>query len=107
MAHKHHLGKISGRIILTLEFMQSSGVDAKESSGNLADGGIQPDRVHEVLARHLNVDGFTLVVDTRRSTGSHLVDAVTGTSNLDLYTFFASSPLGKTLKSTPLPDRTR
>ena len=75
--------------------MQSSGVRAKESSGgNLADSRIQPDRVREVLARHLNVDGFPLVVDTQRSTGSNLVDAVTGTSYLDLYTFFASAPLG-------------
>src|SRR5699024_120493 len=47
-----------------------------------------------VLARHLQADGFPLVVDTRRSNGAQIVDAVTGTTYLDLYTFFASSPLG-------------
>jgi L-lysine 6-transaminase len=50
--------------------------------------------VHEVLSRHIQVDGFPLVVDTAASRGADLVDAVTGTHYLDLYTFFASSPLG-------------
>ncbi len=58
------------------------------------DGHVSPDRVHEVLAQHMNADGFAFVVDTRRSSGAHIVDAVTGTSYLDMYTFFASSPLG-------------
>jgi L-lysine 6-transaminase len=40
------------------------------------------------------VDGFHLVYDTRKSHGSWLVDAATGDSYLDLYTFFASAPLG-------------
>jgi L-lysine 6-transaminase len=40
------------------------------------------------------VDGFHLVYDPERSGGSWLVDARTGERYLDLYTFFASSPLG-------------
>ena len=55
---------------------------------------IEPTEVHESLGRHLLVDGFGLVLDTRRSHGSWLVDARTGESYLDMYTFFASAPLG-------------
>lgn len=40
------------------------------------------------------VDGFHLVFDTSKSHGSWLVDAVSGEPYLDLYTFFASAPLG-------------
>ena len=56
--------------------------------------GTRPGDVHEHLARHLLVDGFKLVLDTRASKGSWLVDARTGERYLDLYTFFASAPLG-------------
>jgi len=50
--------------------------------------------VHDVLARHLLTDGFKLVLDTRASAGSWLVDARDGQRYLDMYTFFASAPLG-------------
>src|SRR5262249_36433670 len=55
---------------------------------------ITPEGVHEVLARHVLADGFKLVYDTRASQGSWLVDARSGERYLDLYTFFASAPLG-------------
>jgi L-lysine 6-transaminase len=55
---------------------------------------VAPEQVHTVLGRHLLADGFPLVVDLERSQGSWLVDARTGDRYLDLYTFFASSPLG-------------
>ncbi|CAN5161130.1 L-lysine 6-transaminase [soil metagenome] len=55
---------------------------------------IAPAAVHDTLRRHLLVDGFDLVLDTRASRGSWLVDARDGTGYLDLFTFFASSPLG-------------
>jgi L-lysine 6-transaminase len=55
---------------------------------------ITPDRVHETLRRHLLVDGFDLVLDTRASRGSWLVDARDGSRYLDLFSFFASAPLG-------------
>jgi L-lysine 6-transaminase len=58
------------------------------------DVAITPERVHEVLARHVLADGFKLVYDTRASHGSWLVDARSGYEYLDLYTFFASAPLG-------------
>lgn len=55
---------------------------------------VEAGQVHEILAEHLLVDGFKLVYDTAKSRGSWLVDARTDESYLDLYTFFASAPLG-------------
>ncbi len=55
---------------------------------------VKPGDVHEVLARHMLTDGFKLVFDTRASQGSWLVDARDGQRYLDMYTFFASAPLG-------------
>jgi L-lysine 6-transaminase len=57
-------------------------------------GTVVPAQVHEVLGRHLLVDGFDLVLDLTSSLGSTLVDARDGTRYLDLFTFFASSALG-------------
>jgi L-lysine 6-transaminase len=50
--------------------------------------------VHDVLRRHLLVDGFDMVLDLEASQGSTLVDARDGTAYLDLFTFFASNALG-------------
>ena len=59
-----------------------------------AEGHMNPDRVFEVLARHMLVDGFHLVMDLEKSQGSWLVDARDGKKYLDFYTFFATTPLG-------------
>jgi L-lysine 6-transaminase len=56
--------------------------------------GVQPQDVHDVLRRHVLVDGLELVFDTRASRGSWFVDARSGERYLDLYTFFASAALG-------------
>jgi L-lysine 6-transaminase len=50
--------------------------------------------VHERLAEHLLTDGYRLVLDVEHSHGSWLVDARDGREFLDLYTQFASAPLG-------------
>ncbi|MGW0801430.1 L-lysine 6-transaminase [Nonomuraea sp. NPDC002799] len=50
--------------------------------------------VQRRLARHILTDGFPITLDLGRSRGSWLVDAATGDRYLDLYTFFASAPLG-------------
>ncbi len=55
---------------------------------------LSPADVHDVLGRHLLVDGFDFVLDLTRSEGSWLVDARDGTRYLDLFTFFASNALG-------------
>jgi L-lysine 6-transaminase len=57
-------------------------------------GAIAPADVHSRLAEHMLVDGFRLVLDLEHSHGSWLVDARDGSEYLDLYTFFASAPLG-------------
>jgi len=59
-----------------------------------AESRIVPAQVHAALARHVLTDGFKLVFDTVASRGSWFVDARTGGSYLDLYTFFASAALG-------------
>lgn len=56
--------------------------------------GLAPCDVHAVLRRHLLVDGFDLVLDLKSSSGCRLVDAVTGESYLDLFSFFASNAVG-------------
>jgi len=52
------------------------------------------DDVRGRLARHVLTDGFHIILDLRRSCGSWIVDAETGERYLDLYSFFASAPLG-------------
>ncbi|MFN7140695.1 MAG: L-lysine 6-transaminase, partial [Limisphaerales bacterium] len=46
------------------------------------------------LEKHILVDGFKLVIDVDKSKGSRLVDMPTGRSYIDLYTFYASQPIG-------------
>ena len=46
------------------------------------------------LEKHILVDGFKLVFDVRRSRGSLFVDAATGRELIDLYSFYASQPIG-------------
>src|SRR6266704_1439127 len=62
--------------------------------GELRSVQVPPSEVHERLAEHLLVDGYRLVLDAERSHGSWLVDARDGREFLDLYTHFASAPLG-------------
>jgi L-lysine 6-transaminase len=73
--------------------------DIVQSRGRAGPGRVDkvamtPERVHEALARHVLADGYKLVYDTGASHGSWLVDARSGREYLDLYTFFASAPLG-------------
>src|SRR5579859_2031306 len=55
---------------------------------------VAPGAVIHELEKHLLVDGFKLVIDLQRSKGSRLVDAPTGREILDLYSFYASMPIG-------------
>jgi L-lysine 6-transaminase len=63
-------------------------------NGHSAAVHVQPDKVHEVLKKHMLVDGFDIVFDLKNSKGSWLVDARTGKKYLDFFTFFASNPIG-------------
>ncbi len=55
---------------------------------------VAPDDVIATLKQHILVDGFQLIYDGQRSHGSRFVDAVTGKSWIDLYSFYASQPIG-------------
>src|SRR5579871_6666100 len=55
---------------------------------------VAPGAVIRELEKHLLVDGFKLVIDLQRSKGSRLVDAPTGREIVDLYSFYASMPIG-------------
>jgi L-lysine 6-transaminase len=55
---------------------------------------VSPQNVIAELERHILVDGFKLVFDLARSHGSIFVDAATGRELIDLYSFYASQPIG-------------
>jgi L-lysine 6-transaminase len=50
--------------------------------------------VRSILGRHLLTDGYHMVLDMDHSQGAYLRDAVTGKEYVDLFTFYASNPLG-------------
>ena len=71
----------------------------REAAGNKAapqhvPGAVPPHQVIAELERHILVDGFKLVFDVARSRGSRFVDAATGKEFIDLYSFYASQPIG-------------
>ena len=55
---------------------------------------VPPEQVVPELEKHLLTDGFKLVIDLEKSRGSRLVDAATGRSFVDFYSFYASMPIG-------------
>jgi L-lysine 6-transaminase len=62
---------------------------AENTSPSLAPSEVLPE-----LEKHILVDGFKLVFDNQKSHGSFFVDAATGRELLDLYSFYASQPVG-------------
>src|SRR6266436_9406198 len=55
---------------------------------------IPPENVIRELEKHILVDGFKLVFDLARSRGSRFYDAASGRELIDLYSFYASQPVG-------------
>ncbi len=55
---------------------------------------LTPDRVHETLGRHILADGYDMVLDVDRSLGRRLWDARRGRAVLDMFSFFATAPVG-------------
>ena len=55
---------------------------------------VAPEKVMETLKRVMLVDGFDVVIDFEKSSGSRIVDARTGKSYLDMFSMVASQPLG-------------
>ena len=57
-------------------------------------GNLQSELVHDVLKKSMLVDGFELVLDLNNSYRNKIIDKRNGDEFIDLFTFFASSPLG-------------
>ena len=55
---------------------------------------VKPGEVLKTLGKHLLVDGFHLVVDLEKSTGSRMYDSASEKWYLDFYSMFASNPIG-------------
>ena len=55
----------------------------------------EPQRVHEILARHQLADGFPMVMDLARSHGSYLHYARSGEEFLDFFSISLQSPRGE------------
>jgi len=55
---------------------------------------LAPENVMQTLKKFMLVDGFDVVIDFEKSSGSRLVDARSGKSYLDMFTMVASHPLG-------------
>jgi L-lysine 6-transaminase len=50
--------------------------------------------VKETIGRHMLADGFDMVLDLRKSHGRWIHDSLANKDYLDLFSFFASAPLG-------------
>lgn len=55
---------------------------------------IAPAAVHVTLGRHMLADGYDMVLDLDKSQGRRLHDSRTGRDYLDLFSFFATLPIG-------------
>lgn len=76
----------------TLDRPQTRRATKKTAEGNSAS--IVPGKVIRTLEQHILVDGFKLIFDCQKSHGSYFVDATTGRELIDLYSFYASQPIG-------------
>lgn len=55
---------------------------------------ITPANVHSILAKHVLVDGFDIVLDLDKSQGGYLYDSLQNKRYLDFFTFFVTNPVG-------------
>ena len=55
---------------------------------------IPASEVRSTIADHMLADGFDMVLDLKKSRGSTIHDAAENKDYLDLFSFFASAPLG-------------
>jgi L-lysine 6-transaminase len=55
---------------------------------------VPPAEVHTTIRSHMLADGFDFVLDLEKSKGTRLYDSRSGKWYLDLFTCFASSPIG-------------
>jgi L-lysine 6-transaminase len=55
---------------------------------------LTPEQVFPTLKKHMLVDGFDMVVDLQRSQGNYIYDSLHNRRYLDLFSFFATAPIG-------------
>uniref|UniRef100_A0A832I5B4 L-lysine-epsilon aminotransferase n=1 Tax=Eiseniibacteriota bacterium TaxID=2212470 RepID=A0A832I5B4_UNCEI len=55
---------------------------------------IAPSEVHATIGRHMLADGYDMVLDLEKSHGRRLFDARSGRWYLDMFSFFATLPVG-------------
>ena len=55
---------------------------------------IAPKEVHELLDKHILADGLPMVLDLEKSHGAYLYDSLREREVLDLFTCFATCPIG-------------
>jgi len=55
---------------------------------------IAPNDVHKTIGKHMLADGMEQVINLEKSHGSWLVDARDEREYLDLFSMFASMPIG-------------
>ncbi len=65
---------------------------------------IAADKVKATIAEHMLADGYDIALDLRKSRGGTIHDAVTGKDYLDLFSFFASAPLGMNHPALTTPE---
>ena len=65
---------------------------------------LSPQDVLDVLARHILVDGYHVVMDVERSRGSYLYDSRSDRMLLDFFTNFATYPVGYNHPKTADPE---
>ena len=64
------------------------------SNTGVAHAHVSAEHVRDTLGKHLLVDGFHVVMDLEKSHGSWIYDEVSNCEILDMYTSFATCPLG-------------
>ncbi|NPA33815.1 MAG: L-lysine 6-transaminase [Chlorobi bacterium] len=55
---------------------------------------VPPEKVLEVVGRHMLIEGYRIIPDLEKSKGTYLYDAITGRRILDMFGFFATLALG-------------
>ncbi len=72
----------------------TNGVHKNGSSKSAFAVQVPATKVHTTLREHILADGFDMVLDLCGSSGSYMTDARNGDKYLDLFTCFASMPIG-------------
>jgi L-lysine 6-transaminase len=68
--------------------------NSDSNSNNSSGIHISPEEVHDVLKKHMLVDGFDITLDFEKSRTPYIYDSKHKKQYLDFFTFFASNTLG-------------